>query len=103
MQVAVTLHVLDAGVQTIGVGLGSARAGAQFAKQTHFPEAMLFADPKSACHVTMGFSPGFMGSSDLNGYLKIVPMLAGIGSPGTMQVCPRVVRLARITSICDMC
>ena len=78
---------MSSGAKTIAVGLGSASGGAEFAKLTGFPAASLFADPESACHKAMGFSPGFLGESDMNGYAKIFPMLAGIGSPGTLQVC----------------
>lgn len=74
-----------AGVEMVAVGLGSAAAGRTFAEKTGFPADRLYADEVSACHRSLGFSPGFLGGSDLNGYLKIFPMLAGIGSPGTMQ------------------
>lgn len=74
-----------AGVSVLGIGLGSRAAGEKFAEVSGFPSALLYADPASACHKAMGFSPGFLGSSSVSGYVKIFPMLAGIGSPGTMQ------------------
>ena len=30
-------------------------------------------------------SPGFAPEAEVSAYLKLLPMLAGIGSPGTMQ------------------
>lgn len=76
---------MDTGVQYLGVGLGSQAAGAKFAEVTGFPGSNLYADPASACHKALGYSPGFLGQSSVNGYVKVLPMLAGIGSPGTMQ------------------
>lgn len=84
MSTHATIHVV-AGVQVLGVGLGSQTAGAKFSELSEFPAAQLYADPASACHKALGFSPGFLGNSNVNGYVKIFPMLAGIGSPGTMQ------------------
>lgn len=73
------------GVQVLGVGLGSKAAGAKFAEVSGFPAGQLYADPASVCHKALGYSPGFLGDSSVNGYVKIFPMLAGIGSPGTLQ------------------
>lgn len=84
--------VLRAGVDVVAVGLGSTAAGAEFARLTQYPSDKLYADPESACCKALGFSPGFMPGSDINGYAKIFPMLAGIGSPGTMQVRPFATR-----------
>eukprot|EP01025_Chloroclados_australasicus_P021791 TRINITY_DN22776_c0_g1_i3.p1 TRINITY_DN22776_c0_g1~~TRINITY_DN22776_c0_g1_i3.p1 ORF type:complete len:287 (-),score=19.22 TRINITY_DN22776_c0_g1_i3:177-968(-) len=74
-----------AGVRIVTVGLGTSKGGREFSKLTGYPLMDLYADPTSACYKALDFSPGFMGSSDLNGYIKVFPMLAGIGSPGTMQ------------------
>eukprot|EP00892_Ulva_mutabilis_P005367 jgi/Ulvmu1/3201/UM015_0242.1 len=74
-----------AGVAVLGVGLGSPAAGAKFSELSGFPASQLYADPASACHKMLGYSPGFLGDSNMNGYVKVFPMLAGIGSPGTMQ------------------
>lgn len=48
-------------------------------------------DPTAASHREFGFSRGFMPDAPVNPYLKLLPMLMGIGSPGTIQVprpCP---------------
>lgn len=33
----------------------------------------------------LGFNPGFMPDVEVSPYVKLLPMLAGIGSPGTVQ------------------
>ena len=41
------------------------------------------ADPTGACYKALGFSPGF--EAPLNPYVRLLVMLAGIQSPGTIQ------------------
>ena len=48
--------------------------------QLHSP-----ADATGACYRALGFSPGFGSGLRVSPYLKLLPMLMGIGSPGTMQ------------------
>ena len=43
------------------------------------------ADETGQCYKALGFSPGFAPDADVSPYLKLLPMLAGIGSPGTIQ------------------
>ena len=43
------------------------------------------ADATGQCYKALGFSPGFAPDADASPYLKLLPMLAGIGSPGTIQ------------------
>lgn len=43
------------------------------------------ADATGACFRALGFSPGFGADLRVSPYLKLLPMLMGIGSPGTMQ------------------
>ena len=43
------------------------------------------ADATGQCYKALGFSPGFAPDADVSPYLKLLPMLAGIGSPGTIQ------------------
>lgn len=81
-----SLNTLLAGVHITAVGVGTKSAGQLFAEKTKFPAELLYADPIAACHKTLGYSAGFLPESDVNGYLKLLPMLAGIGSPGTVQV-----------------
>lgn len=46
------------------------------------------ADPEGVCYKALGFSPGFAPDAPVSAYLKLLPMLAGIGSPGTIQEVP---------------
>ena len=44
------------------------------------------ADPSPALYRALGFNQGFLpDNTSINTYLKLLPMLAGIGSPGTIQ------------------
>ena len=43
------------------------------------------ADPEGACHRALNLSRGFAPDARISPYLKLLPMLAGIGSPGTLQ------------------
>lgn len=43
-------------------------------------------DPVAATHKSFGFYAGFAPGLPVSPYLKLLPMLAGIGSPGTIQV-----------------
>lgn len=43
------------------------------------------ADPEGVCYKALGFSRGFAPDAQVSAYLKLLPMLAGIGSPGTIQ------------------
>lgn len=70
------------GAQVIAVGLGSEQNARGFANTLNFPLEKLYADPSGACYQALGFTPGFGEGSDLNPYMKLVPMLMGIGSPG---------------------
>jgi hypothetical protein len=69
----------------ITVGLGSPESARIFSSTLDFPLDGLYADPTGACYSALGFSPGFAPGGDINPYLKLLPMLAGIGSPGTLQ------------------
>eukprot|EP00955_Chlamydomonas_euryale_P084782 364003-Chlamydomonas_euryale.AAC.30 len=50
----------------------------------HTP-ACVFADPDGSAYKALGFSPGFAPDLQVSAYAKLLPMLAGIGSPGTVQ------------------
>lgn len=80
------LPTLEAsGVQVFAVGLGSADNAQEFARILRFPANRLYADPSGEAYRVLNFSPGFAPQLDINPYAKLVPMLAGIGSPGTLQ------------------
>jgi hypothetical protein len=42
-------------------------------------------DPSGELYRALGFSPGFAPDVKISAYAKLLPMLAGIGSPGTIQ------------------
>ncbi|KIZ01932.1 hypothetical protein MNEG_6027 [Monoraphidium neglectum] len=76
----------EAGVKVISVGLGSPESARTFAAALDYPLEGLYADPTGACCKALGFSPGFADSVEgVDPYLKLLPMLMGIGSPGTVQ------------------
>lgn len=76
----------DAGVKVAAVGLGSPKSARAFASAVGFPLESLYADPTGAAYAALGFCPGFAsGVESVDPYLKLLPMLMGIGSPGTVQ------------------
>jgi hypothetical protein len=40
----------------------------------------------------LGFNPGFAPDMNISPYAKLLPMLAGIGSPGTVQEVRSLIR-----------
>ncbi|KAG5189392.1 AhpC/TSA antioxidant enzyme-domain-containing protein [Tribonema minus] len=75
----------DAGAEVIAVGLGTVAAAKEFASLTNFPLQRLYVDETGRAYEELGFSKGFQPPVKVNPYLKLLPMLAGIGSPGTIQ------------------
>lgn len=73
------------GARVIAVGLGSAANAREFSRVLNFPLDKLYADETAAVHRALGFSRGFGAELDINPYFKLLPMLMGIGSPGTVQ------------------
>lgn len=45
----------------------------------------LFAYPAADLYLDLGFNPGFAPQLQVSPYVKLLPMLAGVGSPGTIQ------------------
>lgn len=78
-------QVEAAGVQVVVVGLGTRQNALLFSKLLDFPLRLLYADPEGVCYKALEFSPGFAADAPVSAYLKLLPMLAGIGSPGTIQ------------------
>lgn len=79
-----------ANIQVRAVAIGDANGGEKFCAYTHFPEAHLFVDPDASLHKELGLYqglgaqlPGF--SAQQNGYLNLLLMCAGLGSPGTLK------------------
>jgi len=82
----------EQGVEVVAVGIGGKEAAKKFAKLNDFPEELLYYDEQGACCAAMGCSAGFgrdsplqAQSNALSPYLRLLPMLLGVGSPGTLQ------------------
>lgn len=72
-------------VRVVVVGLGSRDNARAFSELVGFPLELLYCDPDGEAYRRLEFSPGFAPDTPVNPYLKLLPMLAGIGSPGTIQ------------------
>jgi len=80
------------GVEVMAIGIGGEAAAKEFAKNTNFPTDCLYFDETAECCAALNFAPGFGRSSAkdaqsnaLSPYLRLLPMLLGIGSPGTLK------------------
>jgi hypothetical protein len=82
---AVLPELQGAGVGVIAVGLGSVAAARKFADLLQFPLDMLYADPVGDLYTALGFSRGALPDAPVSPYAKLLLMLAGIESPGTIQ------------------
>ncbi|KAL3160882.1 hypothetical protein ABBQ38_009275 [Trebouxia sp. C0009 RCD-2024] len=82
---AILPQVEAAGVQVVVMGLGSRQNALLFSKLLDFPLRLIYADSEGVCYKALGFSRGFAPDAQVSAYLKLLPMLAGIGSPGTIQ------------------
>jgi hypothetical protein len=80
-----TFSALEEKASVSVIGLGSASAGRKFCELLDFPLANLYADEDARLYKELGFEQGFMPDADVSPYVKLLPMLAGIGSPGTIQ------------------
>ena len=69
------------------VGLGSPEAGRKFAELLDFPidKCTLYAEPEGTLYKDLGFAQGFLPEAQVSPYVKLLGMLAGVGSPGTIQ------------------
>ena len=85
----------EAGVQVVAVGIGSVDAAKFFCEKTKFPIEKLYADETGGAYDALKFEPGFGRTGgefgwiqekvpSINGYVKLLVMCAGIGSPGTL-------------------
>lgn len=78
-------ELLARNVKVVAIGIGSQENGLEFCKCFNFPRELLYVDENAASYRTMGFSKGFAPDVPVNPYFKLLPMLMGIGSPGTIQ------------------
>lgn len=81
-----SLEAIDSKADGISViGLGTVEAGRKFAELLNFPTTNLYAVNDVELYVRLGFSEGAFPDQNLNEYVRLLPMLAGIESPGTLQ------------------
>lgn len=71
------------------VGIGDRPAGQRFCDYTGFDPAQLYVDSRAELHQQLGLYPGLGwrlpgGSPGTQGWLNLLLMCAGIGSPGTL-------------------
>jgi len=81
----------EKGVQVTLVGIGGQEAAKEFAESNGIPTDILYTDGDASCAGALGLSPGFGRDSAqqpqanaASPYLRLLPMLLGVGSPGTI-------------------
>lgn len=79
-----------ANVQVRAVGIGDRTAGEKFCLYTGFPAQHLYIDPTASLHQALDLYQGLNASlpslsPQQNGYLNLLLMCMGIGSPGTLK------------------
>ncbi len=79
-----------ANIQVRAVGIGDADGGKRFCTYTGFPPEHLYIAPTASLHKELGLYEGLNASfpsfsSQQNGYLNLLLMCAGLGSPGTLK------------------
>lgn len=79
-----------AGIAVRAIGIGDRAGGQRFCDYTGFAEANLWVDPIGTLHRQLDLYPGLALklpglSAGQNGWLNLLLMCAGIGSPGTLK------------------
>lgn len=79
-----------ANIQVRAIAIGDLAAGQKFCAYTGFPPKHLFVDPTASVHQKLELYPGLNASlpglsAAQKGYLNLLMMCAGIGSPGTLK------------------
>lgn len=77
-------------IQVRAVAIGDRAAGQKFCTYTGFPPEHLYIDPAASLHQKLDLYKGLTASlpglsPQQNGYLNLLLMCAGIGSPGTLK------------------
>jgi len=76
-------------INLVCVGIGSRENALLFSKLTNFPLDYVYADPDASCYKALHLYSGFLASSkQVHPYVKLLGMLVGAGSDGTI---PRVI------------
>ncbi len=79
-----------ASIQVRAVGIGDRTAGEKFCNYTSFPARHLYIDPTASLHQSLNLYKGLTTSlpsatPQQNGYLNLLLMCMGVGSPGTLK------------------
>lgn len=72
------------GVEVRAIGLGNVSGARKFSEFTGFPLDKLYADPDGVCYEALGYEKGFAPDVNVSPYLKLLPMLLGVDSEGTI-------------------
>lgn len=80
----------EANIQVRAVGIGDRTAGEKFCHYTHFPSQHLYIDATASLHQSLDLYKGLTASlpsttPQQEGYLNLLLMCMGIGSPGTLK------------------
>ncbi len=83
-------NIMAANVQVRAVGIGDRAAGKKFCHYTGFPTQHLYIDPAASLHQALGLYRGLNAtlpkiSPQQVGYLNLLLMCMGLGSPGTLK------------------
>jgi hypothetical protein len=78
------------GVIIRAIGIGDRNSGLKFCEYTGFPQEWLFVDPDAHLHQELELYQGLklkfpLLNTGQNGWLNLMLMCAGIGSPGTLK------------------
>ena len=80
----------DAGVKLVAIAPGATvDSAAEFSFNTKFPLENLYLDPEAKSYEALKFEKGFLPNAKIDPYLKLLPMLVGVQSEGTI---PEVLR-----------
>lgn len=79
----------ESNVKLVFVAIGRPEQAKLFCKECNFDEQDVYCDPEGNSYEKLGFNRGFAPDTNVSGYLKLLAMLAGLGSPGTI---PEVLR-----------
>lgn len=79
----------QADVKLVFVGIGRVEQAKLFCQACGFEQGDVYCDPNGENYRLLGFKRGFAPEANVSGYLKLLAMLAGLGSPGTI---PEVLR-----------
>ncbi|MEM6449608.1 MAG: peroxiredoxin-like family protein [Cyanobacteria bacterium P01_D01_bin.105] len=79
-----------ANIHVRAVGIGDMDAAQKFCAYTGFPTEHLHIDPDASLHAALNLYPGLSAklpgfTPQQNGYLNLLLMCAGMGSPGTLK------------------